>query len=453
MKVKKRFVCQECGYDSPKWMGKCPGCDTWNKMVEETVTARQPALGSSGNSLVLPKLIAEINCDDQFRIKTGIDEVDRVFGGGIVEGSLTLIGGDPGIGKSTLLMQICDALAGKSGDVLYISGEESIGQIKMRANRLNVAGNSMYLVSETNMSHIQSHVSKMKPKFLVIDSIQTVYAEEVSSAPGSVSQVRECTSVFMDLSKREGICIFLVGHVTKEGAIAGPRVLEHMVDTVLYFEGDKHHTYRVIRAIKNRFGSTNEIGLFEMKENGLREVSNPSELMLSGRSKGASGSVVLCAMEGTRPMLVEIQALVSATAFGMARRMAAGIDYNRIVLLMAVLEKRAGMQLYDQDVYVNVAGGFKVDEPAADLAVVTAVASSIRNSPIAHDAVVLGEVGLTGEVRGISRIESRIAESLRMGFKTCIIPADNLKGLKTDAKMQIIGVRNIPEALKYILGR
>jgi len=422
-------------------------------MVEETVTARQPALGSSGNSLVLPKLIAEINCDDQFRIKTGIDEVDRVFGGGIVEGSLTLIGGDPGIGKSTLLMQICDALAGKSGDVLYISGEESIGQIKMRANRLNVAGNSMYLVSETNMSHIQSHVSKMKPKFLVIDSIQTVYAEEVSSAPGSVSQVRECTSVFMDLSKREGICIFLVGHVTKEGAIAGPRVLEHMVDTVLYFEGDKHHTYRVIRAIKNRFGSTNEIGLFEMKENGLREVSNPSELMLSGRSKGASGSVVLCAMEGTRPMLVEIQALVSATAFGMARRMAAGIDYNRIVLLMAVLEKRAGMQLYDQDVYVNVAGGFKVDEPAADLAVVTAVASSIRNSPIAHGAVVLGEVGLTGEVRGISRIESRIAESLRMGFKTYIIPADNLKGLKTDAKMQIIGVRNIPEALKYILGR
>lgn len=441
MKIKKRFVCQECGYDSPKWMGKCPGCDTWNKMVEETVPSRQSNFRLSRDSLILPKLMGEIDCDSQFRIKTGINEVDRVFGGGIVQDSLTLIGGDPGIGKSTLLLQICDALSGKFGEVLYISGEESVGQIKMRAKRLNIAGDSMYLVSETNMAQIQSHVSKIKPKFLVIDSIQTVYADESSSAPGSVSQVRECTSVFMELSKKEGICIFLVGHVTKEGAIAGPRVLEHMVDTVLYFEGDKHHTYRVIRAIKNRFGSTNEIGLFEMKECGLEEVSNPSELMLSGRSKGASGSVALCAMEGTRPMLVEIQALVSATAFGMARRTTAGIDYNRIVLLMAVLEKKAGMQLYDQDVYVNVAGGFKVEEPAADLAVVTAVASSFRNVPIAHDTVVMGEVGLTGEIRGISRIESRIAESLRMGFKTCVIPSDNLKGLKTDANIQILDVK------------
>jgi DNA repair protein RadA/Sms len=453
MKIKKRFVCQECGYDSPKWMGKCPGCDTWNKMVEETGPARVSALDLSKGLQALPKLMDEIDFDGQLRIKTGINEVDRVFGGGIVEGSLTLIGGDPGIGKSTLLLQICDALAGKSGEVLYVSGEESLGQIKMRANRLNITGASMYLVSETNMTQIQSHVARIKPKFLVIDSIQTVYADEVSSAPGSVSQVRECTSVFMELSKREGICVFLVGHVTKEGAMAGPRVLEHMVDTVLYFEGDKHHAYRVIRAIKNRFGSTNEIGLFEMRESGLIEVSNPSELMLSGRSKGASGSVVLCGMEGTRPMLVEIQALVSATAFGMARRMSAGVDYNRIVLLMAVLEKKAGMQLYDQDVYVNVAGGFKVEEPAADLAIVTAVASSFRNIPIAHDTVVMGEVGLTGEVRGISRIESRIAESSRMGFRTCVIPEDNVKGLKTDSNIRIFGVKSIPEALKHILGR
>lgn len=422
-------------------------------MVEENVPLKQSNLGSSRDSLILPKLMGEIGCDNQSRIKTGISEVDRVFGGGIVQDSITLIGGDPGIGKSTLLLQICDALSGKFGTVLYISGEESVGQIKMRANRLNVAGDSMYLVSETNMAEVRSHISRIKPKFLVIDSIQTVYTEEVSSAPGSVSQVRECTSFFMELSKREGTCIFLIGHVTKEGAIAGPRVLEHMVDTVLYFEGDKHHAYRVVRAIKNRFGSTNEIGLFEMKECGLEEVSNPSELMLSGRSKGVAGSAVFCGMEGTRPMLVEIQALVSTTAFGMARRMAAGIDYNRVVLLMAVLEKKAGIQLYDQDVYINVAGGFKLEEPAADLAVAIATASSIRNTPIAHDTVVMGEVGLTGEVRGISRIESRIAESLRMGFKTCIIPADNIKGLNKNANMKVVGVKSIPEALEFISGR
>lgn len=422
-------------------------------MVEEYVSNSQPSSRLIAGTVVLPKLIKEIDNDGQLRIKTGITEVDRVFGGGIVDGSLTLIGGDPGIGKSTLLLQMCDALADKAGVVLYVSGEESASQIKMRANRLNLKGSAMYLVSETNMSQIQSHVTRIKPKFLVIDSIQTVYDEEVSSAPGSVSQVRECTSVFMELSKKEGICIFLVGHVTKEGAIAGPRVLEHMVDTVLYFEGDKHHTYRVIRAIKNRFGSTNEIGLFEMRESGLKEVSNPSELMLSGRSKGAPGSVVLCGVEGTRPLLVEIQSLVSNTAFGMARRMAAGIDYNRVILLMAVLEKKAGLQLYDQDVYVNVAGGFKIEEPAADLAVVAAVVSSVRNVNVAYDTVVMGEVGLTGEVRGISRIDNRISESSRMGFKTCIIPADNVKGLKKDGQMQIIGVKNIAEAINNIFSR
>jgi len=453
MKFKRRFVCQECGYDSPKWMGKCPGCDTWNKMVEESGLSRLPAAGSDRGLYALPKLMEEIEYNGKLRLVIGIGEVDRVFGGGIVEGSLTLIGGDPGIGKSTLLLQICDRLAANCGDVLYVTGEESVGQIKMRANRLNITGASMYIVSETDMDQIQSHVSRLKPKFLVIDSIQTVFTSEVSSAPGSVSQVRECTSVFMELSKREGICIFLVGHVTKEGAIAGPRVLEHMVDTVLYFEGDKHHSYRVIRAIKNRFGSTNEIGLFEMGENGLTEVTNPSELMLSGRSKGASGSVVLCGMEGTRPMLVEIQALVSTTAFGMARRMSAGVDYNRVVLLAAVLEKKAGMQLFDQDVYVNVAGGFKIEEPATDLAIVIAVVSSLRNVPIACDTVVMGEVGLTGEIRGISRIESRLSESSRMGFKTCIVPADNVKGLKADSSMQIIGVKSITEAIRHIFGR
>jgi len=453
VKVKKRFVCQECGYESPKWMGKCPGCEMWNKMTEEFVQGKALSAGFSSFSATPPKLLNEISFDTIDRISTGYKEIDRVFGGGIVQGSLTLIGGDPGIGKSTLLLQISDALARTSEIVLYISGEESTGQIKMRANRLKIHGDSMYLVSETNMSIIQEQIKKIKPKYIVIDSIQTVYSDEVSSVPGSVSQVRECTSIFLELSKKEGICVFLVGHVTKDGAIAGPRLLEHMVDTVLYFEGDKHQTYRVIRAIKNRFGSTNEIGLFEMREAGLIEVSNPSELMLAGRNSNASGSTVLCTMEGTRPMLVEIQALVSSTAFGIARRMTAGLDYNRVVLLMAVLEKKAGIILSDQDVYINVAGGFKIDEPAIDLAIIIAVISSVRNVPISNDLIVVGEVGLTGEVRGISRIESRIQECSRMGFKTCIIPYDNLKGLKTDNTIKIVGVKNIVEAFRFVFGR
>jgi len=453
MKVKKRFVCQECGYESLKWMGKCPSCDVWNSMVEEIVSIKQNAKGFNFDNPISPLLLDKIENNEQQRYKTGISEIDRVLGGGIVDGSLILIGGDPGIGKSTLLLQICAALNGKWGDMLYVSGEESAGQIKMRANRLGVSGKALYLVSETGMTQILSYVSNIKPKFLIIDSIQTVYTDDLTSAPGSVGQVRECASMFMELAKREGICVFLIGHVTKEGAIAGPRVLEHIVDTVLYFEGDKHHLYRVIRAVKNRFGPANELGLFEMGESGLKEVANPSELLLSGRSKGASGSVVFCGMEGTRPVLMEIQALVSTTVFGMARRMSTGIDYNRIVLLMAVLEKKAGMQLYNQDVYVNIAGGLRIEEPAADLAVITAVASSFRNVPIAHDTVVMGEVGLSGEIRGISRVESRIAESARMGFKVCIIPKDNTKGLKIDTSMNIIGVGNIPEALNSILGR
>jgi DNA repair protein RadA/Sms len=451
-KLKKVFMCQECGYESPRWMGKCPSCGEWNTMVEEMESPNQSALGVGIKSHSHPEMLNQISLEEEERHTTGLEELDHVLGGGVVPGSLILIGGDPGIGKSTLLLQICNALANNQGRVLYVSGEESVKQIKMRANRLEVSAQDLYLVSETNMDAILSHIKRLEPKFLVVDSIQTVFMPQLSSAPGSVTQVRETTSILMRLAKTEGIAVFIVGHVTKEGAIAGPRVLEHMVDTVLYFEGDRHHAYRILRGVKNRFGSTNEIGIFEMRERGLMQIANPSELLLSERTHGVPGSVVLCSMEGTRPVLVEVQALVSTTAFGMARRMSTGIDYNRVILLMAVLEKKIGMQLYNQDAYVNVAGGLKIDEPAIDLAVVTAIASSFRNIPIRPELVVMGEVGLTGEVRGISHIEKRIYESIKLGFSQCIIPRDNLKGIDFHDKAKIIGVENIKEALEVVLG-
>ncbi|NLO82534.1 MAG: DNA repair protein RadA [Clostridiales bacterium] len=451
-RTRKAFVCQECGYESPKWMGKCPSCGEWNTFVEEVETKGRGGLQIDGVSHSRPESFSRISVAQDERYVTDMDELDRVLGGGAVKGSLILIGGDPGIGKSTLLLQVCDAFSRRYGKVLYVSGEESVSQIKMRADRLGVLSEELYLVSETNVDAIISHVQDLRPLFLIIDSIQTVYSPQLSSAPGSVTQVRETTGLFLRMAKSQGITTFIVGHVTKEGAIAGPRVLEHMVDTVLYFEGDQHHSYRILRGVKNRFGSTNEIGIFEMRERGLVQIQNPSELLISERTHGVPGSVVLCSMEGTRPVLVEVQALVSTTAFGMARRMSTGVDYNRVVMLMAVLEKRVGMQLYNQDAYVNIVGGLRVDEPAADLAVITAVASSFRNIPVDPKLVVMGEVGLTGEVRGIANIEKRIHEASKLGFKQCIVPRDNIKGLTSHHGVDIIGVDNISQALEVILG-
>lgn len=453
-KVKKVFVCQECGYESIRWMGKCPSCNEWNSMVEEVEqpnNTRMPMRGHGISGSTRPVTLEEVSLQEEARESTGLEELDRVLGGGVVEGSLILIGGDPGIGKSTLTLQICESLGRDDNTILYVSGEESTSQIKMRANRLGVTSANLHLVAETSLDVILAHVDAVKPQFLMIDSIQTMFNPALSSAPGSVSQVREVTSALMGLAKRSGIAIFVVGHVTKEGAIAGPRVLEHMVDTVLYFEGDRHHNYRILRGVKNRFGSTNEIGIFEMGEKGLVEIANPSEHLLSERTHGMSGSAVLCSIEGTRPMLVEIQALVSTTAFGMPRRMSTGIDYNRVALLMAVLEKKVGMRLYDQDAYVNVAGGIKIDEPAADLAVVCSIASSFRNISIDHHLCIMGEVGLTGEVRGISQVEKRILECRKLGFDTCVIPKANIKGLDRIKGIKIIAVDTVTEALNTVL--
>lgn len=453
-KIKTVFICSECGYISPKWLGKCPGCENWNTLMEEIDPSSKPK-GSAAKvvtDIQKPEPIVDIVLDREDRYSTGMEELDRVMGGGIVRGSLTLLGGDPGIGKSTLLLQVCNYLGERHGTVLYISGEESAKQIKLRGDRLGASSKDLYIACETNLDIILQHVDRLKPDFLVIDSIQTTFNPELPSAPGSVTQVRDSTGTFMNLAKARGITTFIVGHVTKEGAIAGPRMLEHMVDTVLYFEGERHHTYRILRGVKNRFGSTNEIGVFEMRDRGIVQVENPSELLLSGRTHGAPGSVVLCSVEGTRPILVEIQALVSTTAFGMARRTATGVDHNRVALLMAVLEKKVGMQLYNQDTYVNVAGGFKIDEPAADLAIVSAIASSFRNTPTATDLVVMGEVGLTGEIRGISQIDKRIKECAKLGFKTCIIPKANMENIKTEGLMKIIGVEDISEALSTIMG-
>lgn len=453
MKTKYVHVCQECGHESPKWLGKCPACNAWSSFVEEAIAPVPKGLGKQAKlgSMQKPVRLKEIGSQEEDRVLTKIKELDRVLGGGIVKGSLVLVGGDPGIGKSTLLLQICQTIGEQKKSVLYISGEESIAQIKMRADRLDVNTDYLQLFCETDMQTIQNLIKETKPDLVIIDSIQTVYSGEISSSPGSVSQVREATHTFMNISKGLGICVILVGHVTKDGSLAGPRVLEHMVDTVLYFEGERHATFRILRAVKNRFGSTNEIGVFEMKSKGLMEVENPSELMLSGRPMNVSGSVVACSMEGTRPMLIEVQSLVSYTSFGTARRTATGMDYNRVVILMAVLEKRAGMDLGMYDSYVNLAGGIKMNEPALDLAVIVAIASSFRNKSIDPYTIVFGEVGLTGEVRGVNMAEKRVLEAAKLGFKKCILPKANLKGLEDIADMKLYGVSNISEVLEIIM--
>lgn len=450
-KSKTIFICQECGYESSGWMGKCPACMQWNTFVEERQTTAIKT-ASSPEGAPKPVSLDEIVTDSQERSLTGMMELDRVLGGGIVKGSLILVGGDPGIGKSTLLLQICNTVRSDT-KILYVSGEESVGQIKLRADRLNVKGSGVYLVSASNYETVASLVETEKPGLLIIDSIQTMHTDTVTSAPGSVSQVREVTSALMKLAKGSGITVIIVGHVTKEGAIAGPRVLEHMVDTVLYFEGDRHLSFRILRAVKNRFGSTNEIGVFEMRDTGLAEISNPSEMMLSGRSVNVPGSVVVSSLEGTRPMLIEIQALVCATNFGIPRRMATGIDQNRLTMLMAVLEKRVGLQLYNFDAYVNVAGGIRLDETACDLGTAAAVASSFKNIPVAADCVLVGEIGLTGEVRAVSQIDKRISEAMRLGFKSIVIPEGNMKlasQVKVSAGFKIIPVSNAQQALDVI---
>ncbi len=455
-KKKTKFVCQECGYQSPKYMGKCPGCSSWNTMVEEieeTVSSRRLTFATGAQAeFSQPRPITQVETKLESRIKTRFQEFNRVLGGGIVDGSLVLIGGDPGIGKSTLLLQVSSQLANSSYSVLYISGEESPKQIRLRADRLDVSSDQLLVLSETDLQRISRYIEELNPAFVVIDSIQTIHLPEVTSAPGSVAQVRECTAELMRLAKTKGIPIFIVGHVTKEGAIAGPRLLEHMVDAVLYFEGERHHTYRILRAVKNRFGSTNEMGIFEMKELGLQEVLNPSEIFLEERPVGVAGSTVVASMEGTRPVLVEIQALISPTSFGNPRRMATGIDHNRVSLIMAVLEKRAGMLLQNQDAYLKVAGGLKLDEPAIDLAVALSIASSFRDKSSAPTDVVVGEVGLTGEVRRVSRIEQRVQEAAKLGFKRAIIPNKNLGGWSTPEGIEVVGVSNIGEALRYTLG-
>ena len=446
---KSIFFCQNCGHEENKWLGQCPMCKEWNTFVEETVsTGTTSAVKRMNDAQVVA--LRKVETDNEERIRTGIGELDRVLGGGIVPGSLVLVGGDPGIGKSTLLLQVCQKLCESQKEVLYISGEESLKQIKLRANRMGEFGEELYLLCETNLDSIRSVIEKRKPSFVVIDSIQTMYNEEVSSAPGSVSQVRESTNVLMQLAKGLGISIFIVGHVTKEGTVAGPRVLEHMVDTVLYFEGDRHASYRILRGVKNRFGSTNEIGVFEMRQNGLVEVENPSEFMLNGKPEHASGSVVACSIEGTRPILIEIQALVCASNFGMPRRTAAGTDYNRVNLLMAVLEKRAGLQLSTQDAYVNIAGGVKMNEPAIDLGIVMAIVSSYKNRPIDEKTIVFGEVGLSGEVRAVNMPEQRVAEAKKLGFETCIIPEVSMETVKNIKGIKVIGVRNISDAIQLL---
>ncbi|GAK43093.1 DNA repair protein RadA [Paenibacillus urinalis] len=452
-KVKTKFYCTECGYEAPKWYGKCPGCQSWNSMVEETesIVKTQGRGSSLFDSKEKPQPIINIESDQEPRILTGIKELNRVLGGGVVPGSLVLVGGDPGIGKSTLLLQTSHAMTTAGLRVLYISGEESVRQTKLRADRLEALSPELYVLSETNMERIEEAVKQVEPHFLVIDSIQTVYLPEITSAPGSVAQVRECTSRFMRIAKGQGIATVLVGHVTKEGAIAGPRMLEHMVDCVLYFEGERHHTYRLLRAVKNRFGSTNEMGIFEMGEIGLTEVANPSEMFLSERPLGVAGSTVAASMEGTRPMLVELQALVSATQFPSPRRMATGVDYNRMALIIAVLEKRQGMFLQNQDAYINVAGGVKLDEPAIDLAVAVSVASSFRDMPTKPFDVVFGEVGLTGEVRAVSRAEQRAKEAQKLGFKRVIMPEKSLKGWKHPKGIELIGVNTVGDALAVAL--
>ena len=444
------YFCQSCGYESSKWMGQCPGCKEWNTFVEEVVekkTAGKLKSVAGGNQELKSYKLSEIDMQEKERMKTRFPELDRVLGGGVVPGSMILVGGDPGIGKSTLLLQVCRNLS-DTMSVLYVSGEESLQQIKMRAERIGTFSDNLQLLCETNLERVEQVIERQKPNVVIIDSIQTMYNEEVSSAPGSVSQVRESTGRLMQIAKGMGITVFIVGHVTKEGVVAGPRVLEHMVDTVLYFEGDRHASYRILRGVKNRFGSTNEIGVFEMCEEGLREVANPSEFMLNGKPEGASGSVVACSMEGTRPVLLEVQALVCHSSFGIPRRTAAGTDLNRVNLLMAVLEKRAGLSLSNCDAYVNIAGGIRMSEPAIDLGIVMAIASSYKDKAIDEKTICFGEVGLSGEVRAVNMAQQRVAEARKLGFDTCILPKVCISGLTDTKGIKIIGVENIQEAIR-----
>ncbi|RGV95937.1 DNA repair protein RadA [Ruminococcus sp. AF14-10] len=448
-KKKSIYFCQNCGHEENKWLGQCPACKEWNTFVEEKITTSKSAAAARLDSEMQVLGLSEVKLDDILRVQTGIQELDRVLGGGIVPGSMILVGGDPGIGKSTLLLQVCQHLA-EVQNVLYISGEESLAQIKLRANRMGEFSDRLKLLCETNLDIIRSVMEKKRPATVIIDSIQTMYNEEVGSAPGSVSQVRESTNVLMQLAKGLGISIFIVGHVTKEGTVAGPRVLEHMVDTVLYFEGDRHASYRILRGVKNRFGSTNEIGVFEMRGDGLWEVQNPSEYMLNGRPENASGSVVACSMEGTRPILIEIQALVCKSNFGMPRRTATGTDYNRVNLLMAVLEKRIGLHISDYDAYVNIAGGIRMNEPAIDLGLILAIVSSYKNRPIDEKTIVFGEVGLSGEVRAVNMPQQRVAEARKLGFETCILPKVSLKSIEDTSGIKLVGVNSISEVLDLI---
>ncbi len=450
-KVKTQFVCNNCGYASPKFLGRCPNCGKWNTLVEERMSdpkdERKSRVSFDGKH-TQPQLISDVAMHEEPRVKTGMEELNRVLGGGVVDGSLVLIGGDPGIGKSTLLLQLSGQLAETQRKVLYVSGEESASQIKMRAERLKVNSERFYLYPETDMSSVRAVIEELHPEYVIIDSVQTMQEPDIESAVGSVSQIREITAELMQIAKTNNITIFIVGHVTKGGAIAGPKILEHMVHTVLYFEGDLHHTYRILRAVKNRFGSTNELGIFEMREEGLREVANPSEIFLEERLKDASGSAIVVSMEGTRPILVEIQALITPTIFGNAQRTASGLDRNRVSLIMAVLEKRAKLTLQNQDAYLKAAGGVKLDEPAIDLALAISIVSSFKNQGTRPTDSFVGEIGLTGEIRRVNRIEQRVAEAQKLGFKRILIPKNNLKGWQPPEGIEVVGVATIADAIR-----
>lgn len=454
-KIKTKYVCQECGYENSKWLGKCPECSKWNTFVEEIeekTSKSNKEVFVIDKSSSRPLNINSIETIKEQRFSTCINELDRVLGGGVVKGSLVLVGGDPGIGKSTLLIQVSSNVANSGKKVLYISGEESASQIKMRAQRLGIKSDNLYIFAENNLSIIEAHLESVNPDLIILDSIQTVFSPEITSAPGTVSQIKEGTSRFMKISKKMGISTFVVGHVTKEGALAGPKVLEHMVDTVLYFEGERFNTYRLIRAVKNRFGSTNELGVFEMREIGLVELENPSKILIAEKPKDVAGSIIISTVEGTRPMLLELQALASPTSFGIPKRTATGVDYNRVSLLMAVLEKRVGMQIQNQDIYINVVGGIKINEPSIDLGIVMAIASSFRNIPIDGNVAITGEVGLTGEVRAVSFIEKRIAECKKLGFTKIVIPKSNYEAVKDVKGIDICPVDSVRQAINMVLG-